>query len=111
MDEKSINANLIKGLYYTVQIGVYSKPVSPSVLFNIKPINSLITEVGQIRYTTGIFATFPEATVLQENIVVKGVTDAYVTPYYNGKRISLEEANKLLSEKGVTILFNSPENQ
>jgi len=67
--------------------------------------------VGQIRYTTGVFATFPEATVLQENIVNKGVADAYVTPYYNGKRISLEEANALLAEKGVTILFNSPENQ
>ncbi|MCB9178487.1 MAG: hypothetical protein H6590_03575 [Flavobacteriales bacterium] len=51
----------IKGLFYTVQVGVYSKPVPLDKLFNIAPLNSERTETAKIRYTTGRYTDTEQA--------------------------------------------------
>ncbi|MFP5470656.1 MAG: hypothetical protein ACLGGV_03600 [Bacteroidia bacterium] len=96
---------VIKGLFFTVQIGVYSKPVAPSALFNLSPLNTeLIKTTGQIRYTTGKFKTIQEASVRKDEIRLIGVGDAFVTAYYNGERISVARARELLEQMGNSIL-------
>ena len=97
---------IIKGLFFTVQIGVYSKPVKASLLYNIQPLNSQLTENGKIRYTTGIYCNVEDATKRKDEIVQIGITDAFVTAYYNGVRISLTEANTLIQQNGSSILFD-----
>ncbi|MBD3637210.1 MAG: hypothetical protein HUJ25_07665, partial [Crocinitomicaceae bacterium] len=101
---------IVKGLFFTVQIGVYSKPVKPEVLYNITPLNSQKTPSGTIRYSTGMFSSIPSANVRKDEIQNIGITDAFVTAYFNGERISIAEANKLLEEQGPSVLFNSGEN-
>lgn len=96
---------VIKGLFFTVQIGVYSKPVAPSALFNLSPLNTeLIKTTRQIRYTTGKFKTIQEASVRKDEIRLIGVGDAFVAAYYNGERISVARARELLEEFGDSIL-------
>jgi hypothetical protein len=94
----------IKGLFFTVQVGVYSKPVALDKLFNITPLNSELTESGKIRYTTGLFLDTEQARVRKDGTVQLGVKDAFVTAYLNGKRIPMREANALLERFGPEIL-------
>ena len=108
---KANQVEIIKGLFFTVQIGVYTKPVKPAVLFNIQPLNSQKLPNGNVRYSTGMFTSVPSATVRKDETVQLGVTDAFVTAYFNGERITLAEANQLLQEQGPEVLFNSASNK
>jgi hypothetical protein len=94
----------VKGLFYTVQIGVYSKPVPAANIKNISPVNSELTANNKIRYTSGIYNNL-DAAVNQRNVAKSlGITDAFITAYYNGEKITLSEADRLIKENGTTIL-------
>ena len=93
------DAKSIKGLFYTVQIGVYSRDVDRSVLFNLKPIVTLKTKENLFRYSTGTFNSVDEAIVRKEQIVKLGISDAFVTCYYNGERITIERAAAILAKE------------
>lgn len=95
---------MVKGLFFTVQVGVYSKPVPLAKLFNIDPLNSERTETGKIRYTTGVFLDTERARERKDEAVTLGVKDAFVTAYLNGRRIPMVEARALLARHGSAIL-------
>jgi hypothetical protein len=95
VDPNSTEAN--QDLYFTVQVAVYNKPLTNPT---IKGVNELLvtkTEKGQFRYSSGEFTSFAEARERKNQVVAKGIPDAYVVAYYRGKRISIGEANKLLA--------------
>lgn len=94
----------VKGLFFTVQVGVYSKPTALDKLFNITPLNSERTETGKIRYTTGLFLDEGQAVQRKNGTVGLGVADAFVTAYLNGKRIPVRDARVLLAKFGKAIL-------
>lgn len=94
----------IKGLFFTVQVGVYSRPVPLDKLFNITPLNSELTETAKVRYTTGRYADTDAARIRKDEAVRLGVKDAFITAYLNGKRIPVREANALLERFGPAIL-------
>ncbi|HEY6160033.1 MAG TPA: hypothetical protein VI112_02390, partial [Bacteroidia bacterium] len=105
-DVKSMNVTAMNGLFYTVQVGVYSKKVTSAQLFGITPLNS--EPVGNvIRYSTGIFNDVNKANKTKDRVVAMGVKDAFVTAYYNGKRITLDDAAALLAQKGNGILIGN----
>jgi hypothetical protein len=85
----------IRGLFYTVQVGVYSNTKVPEQLAGIRPLNSERTAQGYIRYTSGVYTTFEEAVARRRALVNQGVSDAFITAYSDGKRISVGEARKL----------------
>lgn len=80
------------GIYYTVQIGVYSTNKTSSDLFGIAPLVTHTNGRGLIRYSTGIFKTFEQANKRKSEARTQGAEDAYVAVYRDGVRISLEEA-------------------
>ena len=86
----------IGGLFFTVQIGVYSRDIPHSVLFNLDPLVTKKTAENQFRYSTGTFNSVGEATTRKDEIVKIGVQDAFVTAYYQGERISIDKAQELL---------------
>ena len=96
----------VKGLVYTVQVGVYGKPVKPSQLFNIQPLYFEKNSNGYYRYSSGIFNSEAIATTAKNNVVGYGVKDAFVTAYYNGKRITPGEARKLIEQNGNGVFVN-----
>jgi len=87
-----------KDLVFTVQIGVFKKQPEPSYFRGLSPVFDEKTPYGFIRYFTGSFASIEKATAEKNKIVRLGIKDAFVTAYYNGKRISLTEASKLAGE-------------
>jgi hypothetical protein len=94
----------VTGLFYAVQIGVFSKATTSTQLYNISPLNSERTDNGLIRYTTGRFDDEAKAMRSKNNIAGKGITDAFVVAYYNGKRISLSQAKSMIDAQGNTVL-------
>ena len=101
------NIATVGGLFYTVQIGVYSQIVSSAKLYNIQPLYTETAPNGNFRYNTGIYNNVPRAIEAKNMIVDVGIKDAFVTAYYNGKRISLPEADKLIKE-GTAAYSTAP---
>jgi epidermal growth factor receptor substrate 15 len=101
---KANQVEVLEGLFYTVQIGVYSRPVPGRDLYNINPLNSELLAGGQIRYTTGIYNSLIDASVRKEEIRRLGIGDAFVTAYHNGKRIPIADASQIILTEGVDIL-------
>lgn len=97
---------IINGLFYTVQIGVYSQPVPSNELFDVSPLNSQLTKSGKVRYSTGIYVEIERAVKRKNELVELGIVDAFVTAYFNGNRISITESKKILSEEGSGALTN-----
>lgn len=105
----AIASEEIKGLFYTVQVGVYNRPATKEQLHDINPLVTRRLENGQIRYSTGTFRSVEEARPKKAEAVEKGVSDAFITAYFNGERISLQEAKNLLADRGEGILFKEEE--
>jgi hypothetical protein len=101
---KADQVEAISGLFFTVQVGVYSKPVPAKNVYNITELNSELTESKKIRYTSGRYSSMMDAVQRRSEAKDLGIRDAFITAYYNGKRITLTEADRLLQEKGPSIL-------
>jgi hypothetical protein len=94
--EEVVNAKTVEGLYYTIQIGVFSTPVKKGS-FNYEGLNVVQLQNGLFRYNAGMFNSVLQAADLK-NTITTTIKDAFVTAYYNGKRISLTEASKLKNQ-------------
>jgi len=94
----------LQGLFYTVQLGVYSHEVSAQVMKNITPIDTKTMPDGKIRYFSGVFASQEEAAIKLDEAKKAGISDAFMTAYFKGARITLAEAKTFLQEMGPGIL-------
>ncbi len=91
-DGISTDVNKIKGVFFTVQVGVYSKAITADQLNNVTPLNSERTANGLIRYTSGVYPNLTDANAAKDRIKTLGITDAFVIAYANGNRVSVNEA-------------------
>lgn len=83
-------------LFYTVQVGVYSKPVSLADIYNVQPLNVERTGLGYTRYTSGQFTDILDAETHKVYVINQGILDAFITAYYEGKRISIAKAQTIM---------------
>lgn len=85
--------DLPMGLVFRVQLGAYKKTNVPG---NLATDNSMTLETvdGVQKIMVGQFATMEEAEELATHFKKIGVKDAWVVPYRDGVRISLEELKK-----------------
>lgn len=77
---------------YRVQLGAYKTKLPESLFQKAGNIIVLQTENGYYRYASIAYKTLNEAAVHRAELVLEGYTDAFVTAYKNGKRISMSEA-------------------
>jgi hypothetical protein len=105
---KTQSVTAVQGLFYTVQVGVFSQPVVAGKLYNMKPLYTETAANGNLRYYTGIYKSVSRAAEATEMINDVGIKDAFVTAYYDGKRISLAEAKQY--EKQGDAVFSTGAN-
>ncbi len=98
---KSQSVADVGGLFYTVQVGVFSQPVLASKLYSMSPLYSEKSSNGYLRYYTGIYKSAARASEAKDMVVDIGIKDAFVTAYYNGKRVSIPEAQKYEAQGAV----------
>lgn len=100
-----------QGLFFTVQIGVFNRPVGPEYTYGMEELLTIRLPNGQIRYASGVFNSVEEALPRRDEALNKGVKGAFVTAYFKGERISLAEARRLLAEMGPSILQSEMDRQ
>lgn len=100
---QATNISTIQGLFFTVQIGVYSYDVKPVHLGYTKPIYVLPLKNGLMRYNSGIYDNVAIAEKAREIIMGWGVKDAWVTAYQDGIRITMEQALEIISKYKVNF--------
>jgi cell division septation protein DedD len=99
---ENIAVQEVKGLFYTVQVGVFSSRIPPSKLNFLQPFFGEAVNNGLVRYSVGMYNDVNLAKQAKKVIILEGISDAFVTAYVNGKRISVAEAQKIEAEGGKT---------
>lgn len=102
VNRQSLDA--MQGLFFTVQLGVYSHEVPSEVMKNIVPLDTKTMPDGKIRYFSGVYQSQEDAAVKLEEAKKAGISDAFLTAYFRGSRITLVEARTFLQELGPGIL-------
>jgi hypothetical protein len=98
-----------RGLIFKVQLLATRQPVQDYAAYFIRQYNitDLVTEEkydADIRqytykYVVGPFKKYEQAQNYRNQVWRKGITDAFVTCYYNGDRITIQEALMISSRK------------
>jgi len=84
------------GLEFRVQIAAYRFPKNYKWNHLKQYGEPMVKDYpdGITRFTQGLFTTLGEAEMLRQRIIKSGQKDAWVTPFYNGKRMLLEDLIK-----------------
>ncbi len=111
-DIESVPANInglsnpisnIHGLFYSVQVGVYGHPVTSAQLFDITPLYDRKLASGNILYISGTFQSVKDAMAAKNEIVNKGIKDAFVVAYNDGKELTIYEARNLATNNAAPL--------
>ncbi len=98
--------NDIQGLMYTVQVGAFRNQVTSNELFGISPL--IEYRAGNLyKYGSGIYNDIQKASEAKDKIVALGVADAFVTAFFNGNRVSMDEAQNL-ADQGINFAAEQP---
>ncbi|MAZ37175.1 MAG: hypothetical protein CL842_06970 [Crocinitomicaceae bacterium] len=96
----------IEGLMYTVQVGAFRNQITSNELFGISPL--IEYRAGDYyKYGSGVYNDINRANDAKGKIQSLGVSDAFVTAFYNGNRVSMEEASKL-ANGGTSFATEQP---
>ncbi len=84
------------GIYYKIQVGVFSKPVDLQQFRGLTPISAeKIIESGFTRYYAGLFSNIKDTEFALEKIRNYGFREAFIVSFYNSKKISLIRAREI----------------
>ncbi len=97
----NLNPSLPEGLVYKVQIGAFRNPIAPEIYKELSPVSAETTTNGLTRYTAGLFNKFANANSAKVEVRALGYRDAFIVAFLNGKRISMEEANRMSGDQAI----------
>jgi hypothetical protein len=89
------------GVTYKIQIGAYSRGIPSSLksVFNkisiLRKVENYTDENGVVVYTTGNLTNYDDAVVMQKQVKQEGIKDPIIAAYFNGKRITLDQAKEI----------------
>lgn len=97
-------------LFYTVQVGYFevSDSVDFSNKFGFEAIRKELAN-GSERYYYGFYTNKDLAKEVRDALVNSSLEDAFVVPYYQGKRITNVQSEKLLMKYGKKIVLSERE--
>ena len=96
----------INDIFYSVQIGAFSKPLLKENAPNVSPL--LVSVVNNLyKYSIGEFKNIELAARKKAELLDNGIlTDAFIIAYNNGRSISLQQASSVNPDRVVE--YNNP---
>lgn len=85
---------VIPGLIYKVQIGAFRNKDLTKYFNNSKNFGGEVDGDGTKKYSIGQFTEYWEADSFKKYMREMGVKDAWIVPYFNGKRVSMKDARE-----------------
>lgn len=102
-----LDGKIPDGLIFRVQVGAFKLPIPNSTFKGLTPVNAQTTPNGFIRYTVGNFEKFEEATGVKNDLRNLGYSDAFVVVFYNGQRITVNEAINIAQKEGKEVIASN----
>ena len=87
-----MDSGMPKGIIYQVQVGAFRNKIDPSIFDGLSPLVGEKAATGIIRYKVGYFRGFKSANMAKGRIRNLGYRDAFVVVFFDGKRITLQDA-------------------
>ncbi len=92
-----VNPKNPMGLIYKVQIGAFKKEIPQNTFKGIKPVCAeVISNSAYTRYLAGLFVNYDDANIAKLSIRSVGYRDAFIVAYYNGQRMSVAAARRII---------------
>jgi hypothetical protein len=104
----AVDVSQVGGMFYTIQVGVYSGSISASQINNLTPVYRDQLPSGNFRYTAGIYNNLDKVKADRQKVIALGMADAFVTVYYDGKRITWAEASQKQNDGNVKYPPENP---
>lgn len=90
-----IDAKNPDGLVYKIQLGYYPKSVDKEKFYGLFPITGETVGDDLVRFFAGMFYTYEDASKGKDYIKQNAIANAFIVPYYNGKKINCSQAIQL----------------
>lgn len=91
-EELDLHEDDSRQVHYRVQVGAFRGALSADIFADIGTIISIRGDDGLTRYVSSSFERSADAARLKTDLLVRGFTDAFITAYRGGVRITLAEA-------------------
>lgn len=100
--QQELDYKKVSGLTFKIQVGAFKSRLkkNPDDVFKIEGIETYSMDDKMTRYTTPyVFYTLSEAKKHQKTIREKGIKDAWIVPFYQQQRITIQDALEKLKTK------------
>ncbi len=90
---------------FSVQIGAYSTELTAAKQAQFKEISkkytitALADQNGLVLYIVGKYASYEETVIIKNDLKRSGFTDGFVIAFYNGRKINVNDAIKIIKNK------------
>lgn len=100
--QKKVNeAGIIPGLVYKVQVGAFVHFDMNKYLEDANKNFEGETQDGMNKYTMGNFRDIEAAEAFRSDVQKLGIRDAWIVPYIDGTRVTMEEAREYIAKQGA----------
>ena len=103
---KATSSTDVNGVFYSVQVGAFSKPLTADNTLNVTPL--VVSRVNNLfKYSTGIYKSIEDAGAKKADLLDNGVPDAFIIAYSNGKAIPLDQATSTNPDR--VVAYKNPD--
>lgn len=95
--------DLPEGLAFRIQLGAFSQDLPMDTFGGLMPLNAeKVNNRNIVKYYVGVFKSSKDARKALLQVKDYGYTDAFIVPYFNNEKISIQKARELeFSEKNA----------